>query len=109
MAAAPRMRESSPPAPRATPDKPRDIWKCLDQRSSSTRRGTFPFLCFPSPFLRLFSLRIKKERENSVYVNGLLKEDDAERRVILGWKSMKSFFRDGKIYNGRAAVEFVQA
>lgn len=89
------------------------------------RKGnqTFPFLCFLSPpFLRLFSLRIKRrkrqrERENTVYVNGLLKEDDAERygmngRVILGWKSTKafflfsfpfsldSFFRNGKIYNG---------
>lgn len=97
-----------------TPDKPRDIWKCQPDKHTRTnvssprgRKGneTLPFLGFLSPlfFTAIFvtdqEMERKRDREYRIYVNGLLKKDDAERcgtngRVILGWKSMRreSFF-----------------
>lgn len=94
------------------------------RKAREERKPDFPLSLFSfSPFFTSIFVtdqaekETERERENTVYVNGLLKEDDAERygmngRVILGWKSTKafslfsfpfsldSFFRNGKIYNG---------
>lgn len=94
------------------------------RKAREERKPDFPLSLFSfSPFFTSIFVtdqaekETERERENTVYVNGLLKEDDAERygmngRVILGRKSTKafflfsfpfsldSFFRNGKIYNG---------
>lgn len=61
-----------------------------------TRLSPFSLIFFLPFFTSIFVTdQAEKERENTVYVNGLLKEDDAERYGMNG----RSYFRMEKLFS----------